>query len=189
MKLDAIRRRTVPRPTGSYTPAAVLIPIVERSDHRSLLFTRRSPDLNDHPGQISFPGGRSEDHDDDLIDTAFREAEEEIGLDRTACTLHGPLDPITTVTGFEVTPFVGEIPPGPYRPNPAEVAEIITIPVGGLLEDNAYEASVREHPTFGETTVHHFHVEGNTIWGATARILVQLLELTHGWEPPEHPGT
>lgn len=189
MELDAIRRRSVPRPTGNYTPAAVLIPILEHADRRSLLLTRRSAELDDHPGQISFPGGRSEDHDADLIDTALREAEEEIGLERTACTLHGPLDPITTVTGFEVTPFVGEIPPGPYRPNPAEVAEIITVPVVRLLEDDAYEVTVRDHPTFGETTVHHFHVEGNTIWGATARILVQLLELTHGWEPPEHHTT
>lgn len=184
MELDAIRERPVPRTSGEYTPAAVLIPLIIDANERMLLFTRRAPDLDDHPGQISFPGGRQEAGDTDLVDTALREAHEEIGLEPSRCTLHGSLDPIITVTGFEVIPFLGEVPNGPYERNPSEVAEILSVPVEALLDERNYEAAIREHPNNGETTVHYFTVDGTTIWGATARILVQLLELTYGWQPP-----
>lgn len=188
MELDALRNRPVARTSGEFTPAAVLIPLITDSNERTLLFTRRAPDLDDHPGQISFPGGRQEPRDTDLTETALREAEEEIGLDPQQCVLHGTLDPITTVTGFEVLPFVGEIPHGPFRPNPREVAEILTVPVEELLAEQNYEASTRGHPERGEILVHYFHVDGTTIWGATARILVQLLDLTYGWQPPAADG-
>lgn len=187
MRLEALGDRTAASPSGEHTPAAVLIPVIRVREPPQLLFTRRNPDLDTHPGQMSFPGGRTEPHDRDLLETALREAEEEIGLDPSRVELHGRLDPIRTVTGFEVTPFVGEIPPGPYRPEPAEVAEIVTVDVAAFLEADNYEAERREHPDRGPITVHYFRVDGYTVWGATARILVQLLRVTHGWKPPSDP--
>ncbi|MFW6448508.1 MAG: NUDIX hydrolase [Halobacteriota archaeon] len=184
MRVEAVGDRTPAPPVGGYTEAAVLIPVLLDDRSASLLFTRRNPDLDTHPGQMSFPGGRAEARDPNLLGTALREAEEEIDLNPDDTEVHGRLDPIRTVTGFEVVPFVAEIPPGPFRPNPAEVAEIVTVEVPDLLDPGNYEAEHRVHPEHGPLTVHYFHVDGYTVWGATARILVQLLRLTHGWAPP-----
>ncbi|MFP4590243.1 MAG: NUDIX hydrolase [Halobacteriales archaeon] len=184
MRLEALADRTPARPVGGYTNAAVLIPVLREERPDSLLFTRRNPDLDTHPGQMSFPGGRAEADDPDLLGTALREAREEIDLSPSDATIHGRLDPIRTVTGFEVVPYVAEIPPGEYRPDPAEVAEIVTVAVPDLLDPANYEAEHRVHPEHGPLTVHYFTVDGYTVWGATARILVQLLRLTHGWAPP-----
>lgn len=188
MHLEAVGERTAAQPPDELTPAAVLIPVIRDLEPVELLFTRRHPDLDTHPGQMSFPGGRSEPHDRDLLQTALREAEEEIALDPAHADLFGRLDPIWTVTGFAVTPFVAAIPPGPYRPEPAEVAEIVTVPVSALVEPANYAVERREHPEHGCVTVHYFHVDGYTVWGATGRILVQLLRLTADWEPPVDVG-
>lgn len=189
MELDAIVNRTPYDPDRRWTPAAVLIPVLADHDPTELLFTRRAPDLDTHPGQMSFPGGRMESTDADLYETALRETFEEIGLDPTEIDVHGRLDPIVTVTGFEVTPVVGEIPIREFEPNPTEVDEIITVPIPTLLDERNYVAERRDHPERGAIVVHYFNVGENTVWGATARILVQLLELTHGWEPPADPST
>lgn len=179
--------RDVPRtdqqvPEG-YTPAAVLVPLVS-AELRQLLFTKRAPDLDAHPGQISFPGGRFETPDETLSTTALRETHEEIGIDPTAVELVGRLEPITTVTGFYVEPLIGEIPSGPFTPDRSEVSEVLTLPIDAFLREDAYEQERRTHPEHGEVTVHYFHIEGHTVWGATASILVQYLEREHGWSPP-----
>lgn len=188
MRLEAIGERTAASPPDELTPAAVLIPVIRDREPPELLFTRRNPELDTHPGQMSFPGGRTEPQDGTLLETALREAEEEISLDPADADLYGRLDPIRTVTGFGVTPFVGAVPPGPYRPEPAEVAEIVTVPVPTLLDPDNFEAERREHPEHGPVTVHYFHVDGYTVWGATGRILVQLLRLTADWDPPGDAG-
>lgn len=164
--------------------AAVLAAVLERDGCSHLLFTKRADHLGEHPGQMSFPGGSREPSDETIYETALREANEEIGLAADEVTFVGQLDDILTVTQYAVTPFVGRIPDRTYTPDDREVAEIAVLPVTGLTDPANYESERRDHPTYGEQRVHFFHVGGYTVWGATARILVQLLELTTDWRPP-----
>ncbi|ELY88914.1 NUDIX hydrolase [Natrialba taiwanensis] len=164
--------------------AAVLAPIVDRNDEDHLLFTRRADHLGDHPGQMSFPGGGAEPIDDSILDTALREANEEIGLDPTEAELVGQLDDIRTVSEYAVTPFVARVPDREYERDDNEVAEIVLLSLSDLLEPDNYEFDRRDHPYYGDIVVHYFHVDGYTVWGATGRILVQLLELATPFEAP-----
>ncbi len=165
--------------------AAVLAPIVDRDDSQFILFTRRAEDLGEHPGQMSFPGGGVEPRDESLRETALREAHEEIGLESTEAEIVGQLDDIRTVTEYAVTPFVARVPDRQYEGDGVEVAEIVTLPLAGFLDPENYETERREHPYYGDIVIHYFHVDGYTVWGATGRILVQLLELTTDFEPAE----
>jgi len=170
--------------TDERRDAGVLIPVVERPEGTGLLFTKRSDHLDEHPGQMSFPGGGHEPGDEDLRATALREANEEIGLLATEVEIVGQLDDIRTITEYAVSPFVGRIPDREYDPNDGEVAEIVVLPLEGLLDPENYEFECRDHPHYGEVTIHYFHVNGYTVWGATGRILVQFLELTTDWIVP-----
>ncbi|MFC7200557.1 NUDIX hydrolase [Halospeciosus flavus] len=165
--------------------AAVLVPIVERGGDPHLLFIKRASHLGEHPGQMGFPGGGREPSDADLEATALREAEEEISLHPHEVDLVGRLDDISTTSGYAVTPYVGHIPDRQYTPDEYEVDEIAVLPVDGLADHDNYEVERREHPRYGESLVHFFHVDGYTVWGATGRILVQFLQLALDWEPPE----
>ncbi|NUB91525.1 CoA pyrophosphatase [Haloterrigena sp. SYSU A558-1] len=165
--------------------AAVLAPIIERDGEDHLLFTRRADHLGEHPGQMSFPGGGAEPFDDSILDTALREANEEIGLGPDEVEIVGQLDDIRTITEYAVTPFVGRVPDREYVGDGYEVAEIVVLPLSGLLDPENYEYERRDHPYYGDIVIHYFHVDGYTVWGATGRILVQLLELTTEFEPPE----
>ncbi|MBC7941155.1 MAG: CoA pyrophosphatase [Chitinophagaceae bacterium] len=114
--------------------AAVLIPLVVRTDGLHVLLTRRTDHLRDHAGQISFPGGRSEPQDNDATDTALREAAEEVGLQPGRVDVLGLLPHYTTVTGFVVTPVVGVVrPPLALTPDPFEVAETFEVPLRFLM--------------------------------------------------------
>ncbi len=165
--------------------AAVLAPVVERRGEQYLLFTKRADHLGEHPGQMSFPGGGAEPGDRTILDTALREGFEEIGLLREEVEVIGRLDDIRTVTEYAVSPFVVTVPDRAYEPDRREVAEIALLPVAGLLDPDNYESDRREHPHYGEIVIHYFRVDGYTVWGATARILVQLLELTSGFVPDD----
>ncbi|MEY7851509.1 CoA pyrophosphatase [Natrarchaeobius sp. A-rgal3] len=165
--------------------AAVLAPVVDRNGEDHLLFTRRADHLGEHPGQMSFPGGGAESVDDSILETALRESHEEIGLDPEDAEVVGQLDDIRTITEYAVTPFVVRIPDREYQRDGNEVAEIVVLPLSGILDPDNYEYERREHPYYGEIVVHYFHVDGYTVWGATGRILVQLLELATGFEAPE----
>ncbi|WP_114577007.1 CoA pyrophosphatase [Saliphagus sp. LR7] len=165
--------------------AAVLAPVVERGGEQYLLFTKRADHLGEHPGQMSFPGGGAEPGDRTILDTALREGFEEIGLLREEVEVIGRLDDIRTVTEYAVSPFVVTVPDRAYEPDHREVAEIALLPVAGLLDPANYESERRDHPHYGEITIHYFRVDGYTVWGATGRILVQLLELTSGFEPAD----
>ncbi|MFC6862113.1 NUDIX hydrolase [Halomicroarcula sp. GCM10025817] len=167
--------------------AAVIAPVVTRPEGPAILFTKRADHLTDHPGQMSFPGGGREPEDDDLLATAIREANEEIGLDPMAVNVVGRLDDIRTVTHYSVRPFVARIPDREYLPNDEEVAEVVTLSVADLTDPDNYESEQRDHPYYGEIRLHFFYVDGYTVWGATARMLVQLLELATDWRMPPEP--
>lgn len=184
MDLSRVSAYSPAAAAGDGREAAVLAPVIDRGGEPHLLFTKRADHLGEHPGQMSFPGGGREPHDDSLLDTATREAHEEIGLRPEEVELVGQLDILRTVTRYAVTPFVSRAPDREYEPDEREVAEIAVLPVAGLVDPGNYESETREHPEYGELHVHYFHVNGYTVWGATAQILAQLLSLTTDWRPP-----
>ncbi|MCJ7824161.1 MAG: CoA pyrophosphatase, partial [Anaerolineales bacterium] len=126
-------------------PAAVLIPIYLHQDQWHLVYTRRTDQVEQHRGQVSFPGGLIEDQDASARETALREAEEEIGIKREAVRILGPLDTLLTVTQFEIHPFVGLIPwPCSFKPNPDEVAHIFSVPLQWLSDPGNVEKRFRK---------------------------------------------
>ncbi len=162
------------------TPASVLIPLFQEDGEWKLLFTRRTDSVDVHAGQISFPGGQIEGSDDSPAAAALREAQEEIGLDPADVEMLGQLNPLFTVTQFLVTPVVGVIPwPYPLATNPAEVARMFGVPIKWLADPNNLE--VRERPPMipgRSIQVYYFkEFEGETIWGVTARITLNFLEM------------
>ncbi|QSG03745.1 NUDIX family hydrolase [Natranaeroarchaeum sulfidigenes] len=165
--------------------AAVLVPVIDRDGESHLLFTKRADHLGEHPGQMSFPGGGREPRDADSHETALREANEEIALDPADAGIVGRLDDIRTITEYAVTPVVARVPDRQYVPDESEVAEIVVLPVSGLLDPDNYEFEARDHPHYGEIVIHYFHVDGYTVWGATGRIVVDFLERTTDWRAPE----
>ncbi|MCU4975124.1 CoA pyrophosphatase [Halobacteria archaeon AArc-m2/3/4] len=185
MHLESVAAHTPTEIDDQTYDAGVLAPIVERDGDHYLLVTKRAEHLGEHPGQMSFPGGGAERQDETILDTALREAYEEIGLEHEEVDVVGQLDDIRTVTEYAVTPFVARIPDREYVPDEQEVAEIVCLPVSGLLDPENYEYDRRSHPHYGDIVIHYFHVDGYTVWGATGRILVQLLELTTDFEAPE----
>ena len=174
---DRLARRPplAPVESGDRTRAAVLVPLFVRDGGLWILFTRRTETVEHHRGQISFPGGGQEPEDRNLADTALRESEEEIGLAPEDAILLGALSPIVTVTNFYVEPFVAAIPqPYVFRPQEAEIAELIEVPVAALLDPSILETKMfpgREQPVL------FYHHGDQVIWGATARMLAELLEV------------
>jgi len=186
MDLSGLARHRPATLTDPSREAAVVAPVLVRDGEEHLLFTKRADHLGEHPGQMSFPGGGREPSDADLRATALREAEEEISLHPDEVDVVGRLDDIETVTDYAVRPFVARIPDREYVPDEREVAEIAVLSVPDLVDLDNYEAELRDHPHYGEIRIHFFHVDGYTVWGATGRMLVQLLELTTEWTmPPE----
>jgi 8-oxo-dGTP pyrophosphatase MutT (NUDIX family) len=186
LDLQAVARHAPRTIDDAERRAAVVAPVVDRGDEDALLFTKRADHLGEHAGQMSFPGGGQEPSDRTLEETARREADEEIGLQGAEIDVHGRLDDIPTVTDYAVRPFVCRVPNRTYVPDEREVAEIAFLSVADLTDDANYESERRDHPHYGEIRLHFFHVDGYTVWGATGRMLVQLLELATDWEmPPE----
>ncbi|MFC7134132.1 MULTISPECIES: NUDIX hydrolase [Salinibaculum] len=186
MNLEGIRNYEPAVVSDQEREAAVIAPVVERPGDPSVLFTKRADHLPDHPGQMSFPGGGREPEDADLRDTALREADEEIGLQRPEVDFVGRLDDIRTITEYSVRPFVATVPDRQYEPSDEEVAEIAVLSLADLCDLDNYESERRDHPYYGDIRLHFFYVDGYTVWGATARMLVQFLELATDWVmPPE----
>jgi 8-oxo-dGTP pyrophosphatase MutT (NUDIX family) len=167
-------------PSAALRPAAVLVPLVDRTEGPSVLLTQRTLHLSAHAGQISFPGGRIEESDTDAIEAALRETEEEIGLTRDHVTVIGRLDTYLTGTGFEITPVVGIIRvPFPLAVDPFEVAEVFEVPLSFVLDPNNHRRMTRDV----EHRSRMFFVlpfEDRNIWGATAGMLVNLAEVLAG---------
>jgi 8-oxo-dGTP pyrophosphatase MutT (NUDIX family) len=164
-------------PIQPLKPAAVLVPLVDRPDEMTVLFTQRTSHLAHHPGQISFPGGHIEPEDGGPIDTALRESEEETGLERGRVHIIGHLDLYVTRTGFAVMPVVGIVsPPLTLRPDPHEVAEIFEVPLTFLTNRSHHQRCSIEF----EGVTRHFWAmpyHRHFIWGATAGMLVNLCDV------------
>lgn len=163
-----------------YCPAAVLVPLVLRVDGLTVLLTRRTEHLQNHPGQISFPGGRVEPVDASPADTALRETREEIGLESTQVELLGSLPDYLTGTGFRVTPVVGLVStPFELALDAFEVAEAFEVPLSHFLDP----ANHQRHSLQVEGRTRHFHAMpygDYYIWGATAGMLMSLYRALSG---------
>jgi 8-oxo-dGTP pyrophosphatase MutT (NUDIX family) len=157
------------------TEAAVLVPLLGGGADPAIVFTERRHDLRRHAGEVSFPGGRREGPDEELLATALRESHEEIGLEPGDVELLGALPPIGTfVTNYKVHPFVGLIPEASrLDPNPSEVAKVLRIRASALRESFAMRRLVRMGLPIRTPT---YQLEDHLIWGATARILGELLK-------------
>ncbi len=171
------RQKRVEDPTG-FVPAAVLLPLFEKGGDYHLVFTKRTETVNYHKGQFSFPGGRTHPEDKSLLDTALRETWEEIGLPPKDADVLGELDDIATyTTGFIISPFVAIIPfPHKFTANPAEVDEIIEVPLPVLRDKMNFAQEMLE--VDGRPIMQYFyHYRDHVIYGATARIVKHFLEV------------
>src|SRR5258707_7693295 len=159
-------------------PAAVLVPLYLDDGEWHVLFTLRTHLVETHKGQVSFPGGRVDPEDRSRVETALREAEEEIGLRREDVTVLGQLDELLTVTQYHITPVVGLFPwPYAFVLSTAELSEVFGVPLAWLADPPNLEIKVPE-PIFPglKIPVYYLHYQGYTIWGATARMLLNLIE-------------
>jgi 8-oxo-dGTP pyrophosphatase MutT (NUDIX family) len=154
------------------TPAAVLLLLYEKAGEPYIVLTRRTEDVEHHKGETSFPGGAFDREDGDLLTTALRETEEEIGVRPEDVEVLGRLDDIITITGFVVSPFVGVLRTSSYRfvVSALEVAELVEVPLRHLMDERNLEQGVRR---WGNRWWPHlsYHYGDHRIWGATARIL------------------
>ncbi|HSO94520.1 MAG TPA: CoA pyrophosphatase [Acidimicrobiia bacterium] len=180
--------RPVPPPTAR--PAAVLVPIFDADGEARVILTKRPETMPSHRGEIAFPGGKLEtERDGSLRDAALREANEEIGLDPKGVDIVAELDSLTTVASrFVLTPFVGLLSGHPeLHRDPSEVVRIFDVPISELLRDDVYREERWDIPAdLGispgrDRAIHFFELAGETVWGATARILAGFLaHLTAG---------
>ena len=170
---------------GALSPAAVLIPVVEIDEEPSLLFTLRPETMAEHSGEVSFPGGRQEPGDDDLLWTALRESDEEIGLKPKDVEVFGSLVQMPTVTGYEITAYVGEVP-WPYElcPNPREIEELFDVPLRCLADPKRHR--IEQHQWKSQAyDLHFYEYDPHVIWGATGYMVNLLLEFLVGDHPME----
>ncbi|MCA1829147.1 MAG: CoA pyrophosphatase [Myxococcales bacterium] len=179
---------------GAHTPqlypefgraAAVLVPLLPRPDGLHVLFTERSRELRSHAGQVSFPGGSVDSADGSPREAALREALEEVGLRPEHVEVIGQLDDCPTfVTGYVISPFVGVVDPlaftaagrYPWTPSPAEIAALHELPLRGFLDPANLRIEQRDREGV-PYTLYWYTVQGTVVWGATARILYQVIEL------------
>ena len=187
---DLIRRRLADRPrrtidTAGLRRAAVLIPLFSEDGEPHVLFTRRTDTVQDHKGQISFPGGATDPDDPDAMTTALRETDEELGIPRDKVLVLGALDDVdATVSGFLITPFAGIIPHSfPFRVNAAEIAEVLTVPLSVFRDPSRMRVEQRERA--GQRIDVYFYTYGAyEIWGVTAHIMKSFIDTVFGEQPP-----
>ena len=175
---ELLRQRVAWKATHpEFRQAAVLLPLSMSNAGLHLVLTKRTELVPTHKGQISFPGGGFEEGDGDLLATALREAQEEIGLRPEDVQIVGRLDDMVTVTSRHVVrPFVGIVPHRyPYRPDPFEIERLIHLPISGLLRGEPFREEIWEREG-GPVSVFFYEHDGDTVWGLTARILKQFME-------------
>ncbi|MSO45080.1 MAG: CoA pyrophosphatase [Thermoleophilia bacterium] len=179
----ATRTRVELMPEGQ--AAGVLVLLFDHDGEAHVVLTKRSDTLAHHRGEVSFPGGRHEPDDADLLVTALRETDEEIGVPVSALTVLGPLDDVHTLaSGFTVTPWVAHHPDGRpvMTPDPDEIARIIEVPLADILAaDSLIGADT-------ELSALRYPLHGETVWGLTARILRVLATVVHELAPADRPA-
>ena len=174
MAADIIAKRQA---AGKVTRAAVLIPLLLQPNGLSVLLTQRTTHLRDHGGQISFPGGRMDPEDAGPNETALRESEEEIGLERERVEIIGQLPEYLTVSGYSVTPIIGLVKPqAEYVLDEFEVADIFEVPLSFLMDPANHQVRVWQSEQ-GSRRFYSMPYEGRFIWGATAGMLRNLYHL------------
>ena len=162
------------RASQGLTAAGVLVPLIDRQAGPSVLLTQRSTQLRIHAGQVSFPGGRMEESDSDIVATALREAHEEVGIHPRSVEVAGYLDPSPTVTGYAVTPVIGLVERSvSIVIDPVEVEAAFEVPLDFFLDESNQGHSTREFEGVTLNIV-EFNYAGHRIWGATATMLLQL---------------
>ena len=177
--VDVLRHRSaVHADQPGFRRAAVLLPLYETETGLHLLLTQRTDHVPTHKGQIAFPGGGFEEADEDLLATALREAHEEVGLRPQDVEILGALDDTVTVSSRHVVrPYVGFVPPGyPYRLDAFEIDRLIHLPVAPLLAGAPFRVETWEREG-RPVAVYFYDYEGSTVWGLTARILKQFVEI------------
>lgn len=188
---DRLREAVPPERAGRRSPvadlgasaSAVLVPIYPHAGGLNVVLTRRSRQLRTHKGEVSFPGGRA-DPGETHLQTALREAQEEVALDPSLVEPLGELDHLTTITRRAyIVPIVGLLEERPeLRPNPAEVDEILHVPLEELMSPEVFREE-RWGEGDAARPVYFFEIEGDTVWGATAALLRQLLARVTGADP------
>ena len=183
---DLIRGKLAHRPRRTLNDdglrrAAVLIPLFPEEGEPRVLFTRRTDTVQDHKGQISFPGGAADRNDPDAMTTALRETEEELGIPRDQVLVLGALDDVhATVSGFLITPFAGIIPhPFPFRVNAAEIAEVLTVPLRVFRDPSRMRVEQRQRAA-QRIDVYFYTYGPHEIWGVTARIMKSFIDTVFG---------
>jgi 8-oxo-dGTP pyrophosphatase MutT (NUDIX family) len=161
-------------------PAAVLCALFEEDGDSWVVLTRRSTRLRSHTGEVSFPGGRL-DQGETAVSAALREADEEVGIPPSTVEIIGRLSPLATMTSRSaIVPFVGVLRQRPVlHPNPAEVDRAFSVPLSELMAPGVYHEERWGFPGGGDRAIHFFELPGDTVWGATAKMLRELLDRTY----------
>lgn len=180
--LDALKGHV---PQKAHAPghvrSAVLIPVLSSPEGDRLLYTKRSNRVESHRGQICFPGGKWSERDDDLQSTALRESWEEVAIVPGDVEILGRLDDQVTLSGFVITPIVGRLQwPYPLRPNPDEIARLITVSLAELLRAQVFHLEPPPEPEGRNLQAYSFESAGEPIWGVTARITKQFIDIVAG---------
>ncbi|MBF0279546.1 MAG: CoA pyrophosphatase [SAR324 cluster bacterium] len=169
--------------------ASVLIPIFEKESRLHFLLTRRSSKLRSHSGQVSFPGGKRDESDQHDLDTALREAHEEIGLLPDSVAILGKIDQILSRNFLLVSPYVGMIPSNFVpQPNEFEIESVFHVPLDFFMKEGHH--FLQEYQTKRPYFVHHFYYKDYDIWGLTAQLILRFLEIGLNYIPPypvHHP--
>ncbi len=165
---------------GPARPASILIPLIRNKNRWELLFIRRTTvDGDHHSGQVAFPGGREDDGDRNPVETALREAKEEIGIQAEAIEVLGQLEYMVTITNYRVTPIVGVVDwPLEIRPQASEVERVFSIPLGWLADNSNRRTEYRQISASSEKlpVLYYDEYEGELLWGVTAHIVSNFLE-------------